>query len=75
MCPRGTGGLGSYYDEDRLKTPLIRVQDRDKQTFRDATWEEALGLVSLKMKEVKYKYGPESFALIKPGCLCEEKDI
>lgn len=48
LCPRGTGGLGSYYDEDRLKTPLIRVQDGDKQTFREASWEEALGLVSQK---------------------------
>ena len=24
LCPRGTGGVGMYYDEDRLKTPLIR---------------------------------------------------
>jgi len=28
MCPRGTGGLGMYYDNDRLKTPLIRRQDQ-----------------------------------------------
>ena len=24
FCPRGTGGVGMYYDEDRLKTPLIQ---------------------------------------------------
>ena len=67
LCPRGTGGLGLYSDTDRLKTPLIRVQDGDKQIFREASWEEALDLVSEKMKEVKQKYGPESFALIKHG--------
>ena len=67
LCPRGTGGLGSYYDEDRLKTPLIRVHDGDKQSFREASWEEALTLVAQKMKEVKDKYGPESFALLKHG--------
>ena len=67
LCPRGTGGLGSYIDEDRLRTPLIRVQDGDKQTFREASWEEALGLVAQKMREIKDKYGPESFGLIKHG--------
>src|SRR5690554_1109699 len=25
LCPRGTGGVGMYYDEDRLKAPLLRV--------------------------------------------------
>lgn len=67
LCPRGTGGVGMYTDEDRLKTPLIRVTDGDKQTFREASWEEALDLVASKMKEVKDKYGAESFALLKHG--------
>lgn len=67
LCPRGTGGIGSYYDDDRLKTPLIRVEKDGKQTFREATWEEALTLVAKKMQEIKDKYGPESFALLKHG--------
>ncbi len=67
LCPRGTGGIGMYYDEDRLKKPLIRVEGGDGQTFREASWDEALGLVASKMKEVKEKYGPESFALFKHG--------
>lgn len=67
LCPRGTGGIGSYYDEDRLKTPLIRVEKDGKQTFREASWEEALDLISNKMKDIKSKYGSESFALLKHG--------
>lgn len=67
FCPRGTGGLGMYYDEDRLKTPLIREEKDGKQTFREASWEEALTLIADKMSEIKSKYGPESFALIKHG--------
>jgi thiosulfate reductase/polysulfide reductase chain A len=67
LCPRGTGGVGMYSDEDRLKTPLIRVTEGDKQTFREASWQEALDLVASKMTEVKDKYGPESFALLKHG--------
>ncbi|MBK7628086.1 MAG: molybdopterin-dependent oxidoreductase [Bacteroidales bacterium] len=67
FCPRGTGGVGMYYDESRLKTPLIRVEERGKQVFREASWDEALELVSVKMKEVSAKYGPESMALFTHG--------
>lgn len=67
LCPRGTGGIGMYNDEDRLQTPLIRVEKDGEQTFREASWEEALDLIANKMKEVKEKYGPESLALLKHG--------
>lgn len=67
LCPRGTGGVGMYNDPDRLRTPLIRVKDGDKDVFKEASWEEALDLVASKMKEVKDKYGPQSFALLKHG--------
>lgn len=68
LCPRGTGGVGMVYDEDRLKTPLIRESHSDgKQEFREATWEEALDLVASKMKEIKEKYGPEAFGLFNHG--------
>ncbi|GAB4313453.1 MAG: molybdopterin-dependent oxidoreductase [Bacteroidales bacterium] len=67
LCPRGTGGVGMVNDPDRLKTPLIRVEKGGKQEFREASWEEALDLVASKMKEIRDKYGPESFALLKHG--------
>ncbi len=41
LCPRGSGGIGAYTDDERLKVPLIRTEARGKQTFRDATWDEA----------------------------------
>ena len=66
-CPRGTGGIGMYYDEDRLKTPLIRVEERGKQVFREASWDEALAYISDKMKAVREKYGAESMALFTHG--------
>ncbi|MCO6480921.1 MAG: molybdopterin-dependent oxidoreductase [Phaeodactylibacter sp.] len=67
LCPRGTGGIGMYYDEDRLLTPLIRVTENGKQAFRPASWDEALGLVAENMKKIADKYGPESLALFKHG--------
>jgi len=67
LCPRGTGGVGMFIDEDRLKTPLIRTTVNGEETFREASWDEALNLVASKFKDVKEKYGAESFALLKHG--------
>lgn len=69
LCPRGTGGVGMYSDKDRLKTPLIRVRGKNGEpdTYREASWEEALTLVASKMQDIKDKYGPESMALLKHG--------
>ncbi len=67
LCPRGTGGIGMYYDEDRLKTPLIRVEERGKQVFREASWDEALEYIASGMKDISSKYGPESMALFTHG--------
>lgn len=67
LCPRGTGGVGMYHDEDRLLKPLIRVTDGDEQSFREASWEEALDLVASKMKEIAALHGPESIALFNHG--------
>lgn len=67
FCPRGTGGVGMYYDKDRLKTPLIRVEKDGKQTYREASWDEALDLIAEKMKKLVNKYGPECMALFTHG--------
>lgn len=67
FCPRGTGGVGMYYDDDRLKTPLIRVKERGKQVFREVSWDEAFEYIAAKMKDISSKYGPESMALFTHG--------
>ena len=67
LCPRGTGGVGMYNDEDRLKTPLIRTTIDGEQTFREASWEEALDLIASKFNGIKEKYGAESLGLLKHG--------
>jgi thiosulfate reductase/polysulfide reductase chain A len=67
FCPRGTGGVGMYTDEDRLKTPLIRVEDRGRQVFREAGWDEALTYVAERMKTIRAQHGPESMALFTHG--------
>ena len=67
LCPRGTGGVGMYTDPDRLKTPLMRVTKDGEQTYRAASWEEALDFIAQKMKDIAEKHGPESMALFNHG--------
>jgi thiosulfate reductase/polysulfide reductase chain A len=67
LCPRGTGGLGMYQDSDRLLTPLIRVTENGQQTYRQASWEEALDLIARRWREQIDQYGPETMVLFKHG--------
>ena len=67
FCPRGTGGVGMYNDEDRLKTPMMRTMVDGKQTFREATWDEALDFIAKKLGEIAEEHGPECVALFTHG--------
>jgi formate dehydrogenase major subunit len=59
-CIKGKFAWGHINSPDRLTSPLIREGD----SFREASWEEALGLVSRRLSEIKAKDGPDSIGLI-----------
>ncbi|MCX6543409.1 MAG: molybdopterin-dependent oxidoreductase [Acidobacteria bacterium] len=67
LCPRGTGGIGAYFDDDRLKAPLIRRRQRGEDVWAQVTWDEALGHIAGKMQAIKARYGPEAIALFSHG--------
>lgn len=67
LCTKGSAGFGVYDDPDRLKTPLIRKEERGKQVFKEATWDEAFEYIAKKMDDIKKKHGPESVALFSHG--------
>ena len=46
LCTRGTGGIASYSDPDRLKRPLIRVRQGNSQSFKPVSWDEAFDVGS-----------------------------
>ena len=58
LCVKGRFGYDFLYSEDRLKTPLIRENGR----FREASWDEALDLVTAKFKEIIDRDGPDAVA-------------
>jgi formate dehydrogenase major subunit len=59
-CVKGKFGWDFVNNQDRLTSPLIR----EGETFREATWDEALGLVATKLSEIKQEHGPDAIALI-----------
>jgi thiosulfate reductase / polysulfide reductase chain A len=67
LCPRGTGAVGSHYDPDRLRKPLIRTGARGKEQWKTASWDEAIAYVTERMQKLKSEYGPESLAVFNHG--------
>jgi len=68
LCPRGTGGVGMYNDEDRLKTPLIRKYKANGDAyFEKASWDEALDYTAKKLRAIADEHGPECIALFNHG--------
>jgi len=68
-CIKGKFGWDYVNSRDRLTTPLIREHDR----FREATWDEALDLVTRRFNEIKAAHGPDALAFISSSkCTNEE---
>ena len=68
-CVKGKFGWDFVNSPDRLTRPLIREGGR----FREASWDEALGLVARRLTEIKAATGPDSIALISSSkCTNEE---
>lgn len=67
LCTRGTGGPGAYLDPDRLKTPLLRVTEAGRQTFKPVSWDQALRFVASKMQVIADRHGPERMLMLNHG--------
>jgi len=55
-CPKGKNAYDYIYSKDRLKMPLVRKNG----ALQESSWEEALDLISSKLKEAT----PENFGFI-----------
>jgi formate dehydrogenase major subunit len=59
-CIKGKFGWDYVNSQDRLRTLLIR----DGANFREASWDEALGLVATKLSEIKRDHGSDALGFI-----------
>lgn len=60
VCARGGSGFNQLYDDQRIVKPLIRIGERGEGKWREASWDEALKIVSDKLTEIKEKHGAKS---------------
>lgn len=50
-CLRGISRTQWLYNEERIKTPLLRTGEKGKGEFKEISWDEALDLIEEKLKE------------------------
>ena len=59
VCVKAYGLVQKMYNPNRIKHPLIRTNPKkgpdEDPGFREATWEEALGMVGDKLKDIRSK--------------------
>ena len=73
-CIKGKFAWEYINSEDRLTKPLIRVKNsHGADTFREATWDEALTLIEQKFSQIKREDGPDALGFIASSkCTNEE---
>jgi anaerobic selenocysteine-containing dehydrogenase len=58
VCPKATALADLHTDPDRLRSPMIR----EGSTWREASWDEAIELVTTKLGRIRKAYGPHAIA-------------
>lgn len=61
LCPRGSAGLQSLYDPDRLTSPLRRNESGD---WEELSWDEALQALAGPLAELRERGTPEALAIL-----------
>jgi len=62
LCAKGSAGIMTQYAPSRLTKPLLRVGERGSGEFREIEWDEALGLATQWLGEIRAR-DPRQFAL------------
>ena len=70
LCVKGRFGYDFVHDPQRLTTPLVR----EKGVHREASWEEALNLVSKNLNKAKKKHGPDSIGVLSSARITNEEN-
>ena len=70
LCVKGRYGYDFIHSPERLTKPLIRENGR----FREAAWEEAMGLVAEKLGRIKAESGPDSIGVLTSARITNEEN-
>jgi len=61
LCAKGSAGIMQHYSPARLSKPLLRVGERGAGEFREIEWEEALGLATKWLGDIRAR-NPDELA-------------
>jgi anaerobic selenocysteine-containing dehydrogenase len=70
LCVKALAAKDLQYDHNRLMHPM----KREGETWRCILWDEALGIIAQKLKEVKEKYGAKALAVARGSIQEHEMD-
>lgn len=59
LCPKGTEALTHIYSQNRIKTPLKKVNGE----FQPVSWEQALDEIAEKLLKIKKEAGPQALGV------------
>jgi predicted molibdopterin-dependent oxidoreductase YjgC len=69
ICLRGWHVHEVASSPDRLKSPLLKKNGH----FQEVSWDEALGFIARRVKEIRDRHGPDALAFLNsPRCSNEE---
>ncbi|MCX6909871.1 MAG: molybdopterin-dependent oxidoreductase [Verrucomicrobia bacterium] len=69
ICVRGWNVNEVASSPDRLKSPLLRKDGR----LQEVSWDEAIGFLAKRLREIRDKHGPDALAFFcSPRCSNEE---
>jgi assimilatory nitrate reductase catalytic subunit len=71
LCQKGWTAGALLAGPHRLTTPLLR--ERRGDPLRPASWDEALGFVATRLRDLREKHGPDSVGVFGGGGLTNEK--
>ncbi len=61
LCAKGQAGVNQVYFPDRILYPMKRVGKRGEHKWQRISWDEALGTIAGKLKELRDAGTPELF--------------
>ena len=64
LCPKGIAGLQALYHPDRLRAPLRNVGTREAPSWKELSWDEALGEVTARMAKIRQAGNARSVVLV-----------
>ena len=68
-CVKGRFGFHFVHSPDRLTRPLVRQNG----LLREATWDEAIGLVASRLAAIRDQYDPDAIAF-QSSCRCTNEE-